>query len=92
MLRAELFHYVCISSHRLGTILSDHLVNDSHLRKGDRQYKDLIVACEVCSRSNALAACVRTGFCAAYSLLKILLRISLGLARLKKHETLDSPH
>lgn len=33
---------------RLGTLLSGHVVNDSHLRKQEQAHKDLIIACKVC--------------------------------------------
>lgn len=50
--KANMADYIeAVLDAKLGTILSDHLVNDSHLRKGDRQYKDLIVACEHLSRA-----------------------------------------
>ena len=36
--------------HRLGTLLSGHVVNDPKLRKEEEQaHKDLIVACKVCT-------------------------------------------
>lgn len=46
-----LFLDVFISFHRLGSLLSDHLVNDTHLRKGNREHKELLIACKVCSPS-----------------------------------------
>ena len=42
---------VFISFRRLGSLLSDHLVNDRHLRKRNREHKELLIACKVCSFS-----------------------------------------
>jgi len=52
--KANMADYIeAVLEARLGTLLSDHVVNDPHIRKEVQAHKDLIIACKHLSRAAA---------------------------------------
>ena len=71
------------SLRRLGSLLSDHLVNDRHLRKGNREHKELLNACKVSVASLWCRSHISGLFVVCFA--AILIQVSVALGFVKRH-------